>query len=139
MEEQTIETPEGRVKRYTRAADDAASSEAPAPTSALVPAIELPSWLRSAVATEVAADHRLRPSDTGSPPPRGVGRGEQLEARARAMRRGTYVHRLLQSLPDVAAPRRREAAEKFLARNAGDWTEMDREALTGSVLAVIAA
>jgi ATP-dependent helicase/nuclease subunit A len=138
LEEQTVETPEGRVKRYARAPDDAAPSEAFAPSSRTSPAVALPSWLRDSVAAEPATDHRLRPSDGAGTATHSVGRGDQLEQRARAMQRGTLVHRLLQSLPDVAAPRRREAALNFLARNAGQWSEADREALTGKVLAVIA-
>ena len=138
LEEQTIETPEGRVKRYARALGDAAPLEAAAASSGASPAIALPSWLRVAVATESASEHRLRPSDGVGAPARGVGRGDQSEQRARAIQRGTLVHRLLQSLPDVAAPRRREATLNFLARNAGHWSEADREALTGKVLAVIA-
>jgi ATP-dependent helicase/nuclease subunit A len=47
------------------------------------------------------------------------------------------VHRLLQSLPDLARERRRDAALKYLARNADDWTEEERAALAGSVTAVI--
>jgi ATP-dependent helicase/nuclease subunit A len=137
LQEETIETPEGQVKRYTRAPDAAAPSEAAAPPSGSRVPIPLPSWLRESVATEPAADHRLRPSDGAGAPARGVGRADQSEQRARAMQRGTFVHRLLQSLPEVAAPRRREAAEKFLARNAPNWSEADREALTGTVLAVI--
>jgi ATP-dependent helicase/nuclease subunit A len=137
LEEQAIEMPEGRVKRYARALGDTAPSEAAAPSTGSSPSIALPSWLRVSVATEPAADHRLRPSDGGGPTARGVGRSDQLEQRARAIQRGTLVHRLLQSLPDVAAPRRREAALKFLARNADAWTESEREALTGKVLAVI--
>jgi len=139
LEEQTVEAPEGRVKRYARATADAAPSEAAAPSSGASPSIALPSWLRDSLATESATDHRLRPSDGVGAPARGVGRGDQPEQRARAIQRGTLVHRLLQSLPDVAAPRRREAALNFLARNAGHWSEADRELLTGKVLAVIEA
>jgi len=138
LQEETIEAPEGRVKRYARAPDDAAPSEAAAPPSGSTLPLALPSWLRTPVATEIAADYRLRPSDSGGTPARGAGRADQIEQRARAMQRGTFVHRLLQSLPEVAAPRRREAAEKFLARNAGGWSEVDREALVETVLAVIA-
>jgi ATP-dependent helicase/nuclease subunit A len=57
--------------------------------------------------------------------------------RARALLRGTLVHRLLQSLPDVATERRRDAALKYLARNADGWTDGDREALAQAVLALI--
>ena len=63
---------------------------------------------------------------------------ESLTQRARALQRGTLVHRLLQSLPDIAAPRRREAALAYLARNADGWTEEERQALAESTLALIA-
>jgi len=138
LEEETIDTPEGRVKRYARAPDTEALSEPVTPLLAAALPIELPSWLRTAAAPAPFADHRLRPSDAGGPPPRGVGRGDQPEARARAMQRGTLVHRLLQSLPDITLPRRREAALTFLARNAPDWSEVERETLTGTVLGVVA-
>jgi ATP-dependent helicase/nuclease subunit A len=53
------------------------------------------------------------------------------------LQRGTLVHRLLQSLPDLAVERRRDAALRYLARNAGDWTDGDREALAQAVLSLI--
>jgi ATP-dependent helicase/nuclease subunit A len=138
LEEEIIDTPEGRVTRYARAPDAAAASEPVMPSLAAGLPIELPSWLRTAAAPTPVADHRLRPSDAGGPPARGVGRGDQPEARARAIRRGTLVHRLLQSLPDIAPPRRRDAALSFLARNAADWSETERETLTSTVLGVVA-
>ncbi len=64
--------------------------------------------------------------------------GESVKLRARALQRGTLVHRLLQSLPDLAADRRRDAALKYLARNADGWTDGEREALAENVLALIA-
>ena len=60
-----------------------------------------------------------------------------MRERARALLRGTLVHRLLQSLPDVAAGRRHDAALKYLARNAQAWTDGDREALASGVLALL--
>ena len=54
------------------------------------------------------------------------------------MQRGTLVHRLLQSLPDVATERRRDAALRYLTRNADGWSDGDREALAEGVLALIA-
>ena len=51
---------------------------------------------------------------------------------------GTLVHRLLQSLPDLAAEQRRDAAENYLARNAGGWSDDDRRQLADQVLALIA-
>jgi ATP-dependent helicase/nuclease subunit A len=54
------------------------------------------------------------------------------------VQRGTLVHRLLQSLPDIATERRRDAAVRYLTRNADGWSEGDREALAEGVLALIA-
>jgi ATP-dependent helicase/nuclease subunit A len=54
------------------------------------------------------------------------------------LQRGTLVHRLLQSLPDVDTARRHDAAMRYLVRNAADWTEADRTALAESVLDLIA-
>ena len=64
--------------------------------------------------------------------------GESILLRARALQRGTLVHRLLQSLPDIATERRRDAALTYLARNADGWTEDERKALADGVLALIA-
>src|SRR5258708_1931754 len=68
---------------------------------------------------------------------RSVRTGETIELRARAVQRGTLVHRLLQSLPEITAERRRDAALNYLARNADGWSESDREALAVGVLALI--
>jgi ATP-dependent helicase/nuclease subunit A len=57
--------------------------------------------------------------------------------RARALLRGKLVHRLLQSLPDVPSEGRREAALRYLARNAGEWAEDERETLAAQVLSLI--
>jgi ATP-dependent helicase/nuclease subunit A len=54
------------------------------------------------------------------------------------LKRGTLLHRLLQSLPDVAHERREPAAHDFLQRNAQEWfTNAEREAMVGQVLALI--
>jgi ATP-dependent helicase/nuclease subunit A len=57
--------------------------------------------------------------------------------RARALKRGTLVHRLLQSLPDIAPVRRRDAALSYLARNADGWTDDERQSLAEGALALI--
>ena len=48
-------------------------------------------------------DHFLRPSDAAGNAPQKLRSGESVEQRTRALQRGTLVHRLLQSLPDLAA------------------------------------
>jgi ATP-dependent helicase/nuclease subunit A len=136
LQEQTIETSDGPVRRYSRIEDTTLAADAAAAASASVPA-ELPSWLRVPAPAEPSAANLLRPSDPGDDG-RSVRSGESLASRARALQRGTLVHRLLQSLPDLAAERRRGAAQNYLARNAAGWSDGDRTQLAEKVLALIA-
>jgi ATP-dependent helicase/nuclease subunit A len=55
------------------------------------------------------------------------------------MLRGSIMHRLLQSLPDVATDRRRAAAQSYLDRAANDFPTDDRAAMIDRVLAIIDA
>jgi ATP-dependent helicase/nuclease subunit A len=80
----------------------------------------------------------LRPSAPADSEGHQVRTAESLMQRARALQRGTLVHRLLQSLPDIAALRRRDAALAYLARNAGGWTAEEQQALADGTLALIA-
>jgi ATP-dependent helicase/nuclease subunit A len=135
LHEQTIETPDGPVKRYSRPEDVAPVTSAPAAAAAASP-IDLPPWLLTSAPAESRAESQLRPSDPADGS-RSFRTGESLQLRARALQRGTLVHRLLQSLPDIATERRRDAALKYLNRNADGWTDGDRESLAEGVLAVI--
>jgi ATP-dependent helicase/nuclease subunit A len=98
----------------------------------------LPNWLLTPAQPEVSAESFVRPSDPADDDSRKVRTAESLAQRARALQRGTLVHRLLQSLPDIEALRRREAALGYLARNADGWSEEERQALAESTLALIA-
>ena len=124
------------MKRYTRAeegAPPAAPAAAPTPSAPLV----LPNWLLTPAQPETSAESFVRPSDPADDDSRKVRATESLEQRARALHHGTLVHRLLQSLPDIAAERRREAALAYMARNADGWSEAERQALAESALALI--
>jgi ATP-dependent helicase/nuclease subunit A len=137
LQEQTVEAGDGPVRRYSRIEDGTipAGAAAAPPASMLA---ELPSWLRTPVPIEPSVGPLLRPSDPGDGDGRGFRSGESLATRALALQRGTLVHRLLQSLPDLAAERRRDAAQKYLARNAAGWSDGDRAQLADQVLALIA-
>jgi ATP-dependent helicase/nuclease subunit A len=135
LQEQTIEIPDGAVKRYSRPEDAAGSESAPA-IAVEGTAVELPAWLRAPLQTEVPASGLLRPSDSGGEN-RAIRSGAATADRTRAIQRGTLVHRLLQSLPDIAAERRRDAALHYLARNATGWSESDRGSLAEDVLGLI--
>jgi len=134
LQEQTIETPDGPVRRFSRPQDAVVAAGAPARTSPDGPC-ELPDWLH-ATAPSAPSISPLRPSDSAGER-QSAGSGEPTGSRARAMARGTLVHRLLQSLPDVPAGRRRDAARSFLARNAAAWSEAECEALAARALVLI--
>jgi ATP-dependent helicase/nuclease subunit A len=135
LQEQTIETSDGPIKRYSQPEDTKPAAGAPAARTTSTP-IELPAWLRTAVSLDAPSGGPLRPSDNGGAGHR-VMSGEAIASRARAIQRGTLVHRLLQSLPDLAAERRRSAALTYLTRNAADWSEAERASLADSVLGLI--
>jgi len=133
---QEIETPDGAIKRYSRPEDVTAGTTAAVAPATIAPTA-LPAWLRTSAPAEFPADDLLRPSGPAEEENHRARTGESIQLRARALQRGTLVHRLLQSLPDVATERRRDAALKYLARNADGWTDGDREALAEAVLALI--
>jgi ATP-dependent helicase/nuclease subunit A len=132
---QGIETTDGVVKRYARP-DDAAPA-AVASATATAATIELPPWLHQAAASQTSDDAFVRPSQPAESEGRGFRGGESMRTRAQALRRGTLVHRMLQSLPDVPRERRRDAAQRYLVRNASDWSDGERDAIVGRVMALI--
>jgi ATP-dependent helicase/nuclease subunit A len=135
---QEFDTPrDGVVKRYARPEDASDAIGAAALPATSTPAA-LPAWLLTPAPPEAAADILLRPSDPAEDESHRVRTGEAQEARTRALQRGTLVHRLLQSLPDVAADRRHAAALTYLARNAGGWTDDACGALAERLMALIA-
>jgi ATP-dependent helicase/nuclease subunit A len=133
---QEIPAGDGVVKSYRRA-DDATPEADIALDAATSTHPSLPEWLRTPAAPAQIIDFRLRPSDPGADEGKIFRRGESPVLRARALQRGTLVHRLLQSLPDLSPDRRRDAALKYLARNAEGWSDGDRETLAERVLALI--
>ncbi|EGP09328.1 ATP-dependent nuclease subunit A [Bradyrhizobiaceae bacterium SG-6C] len=139
LQRETIETPNGPIRRFSRSED----IEQPPPAAVEKPAAAapvFPGWLRTPAPKEGPADILLRPSD--SSPGEGEGHrvvtDETRAARKRALKRGTLIHRLLQSLPDVAGERREKAALDFLRRNAQPlFSEEECIALTRQVIALI--
>jgi ATP-dependent helicase/nuclease subunit A len=133
---QEIETSHGVVKRYARTEDAAPATGATAEAAGA--SIMLPAWLQTAAPSEISAGSPLRPSDPTEDDGHPVRTGESILLRARALKRGTLVHRLLQSLPDIAPERRRDAARAYLARNADGWTKDEQQSLADGALALIA-
>jgi len=140
LAEEIIETDDGAIRRYTRPEDG--THTVGIISAAAGASFALPAWLRTPLPPQSASSDLLRPSDASGDKASGdkarrAKSSEAIEQRSRALQRGTLVHRLLQSLPDVAAERRRDAALNFLSRNAADWTAGEHEALAANVLALI--
>jgi ATP-dependent helicase/nuclease subunit A len=135
LQEEVIETGDGLIRRYARPEEVMqAGAVAEAVTSA---PCELPPWLLTPLPLQATGPDLLRPSDAGAMPSRRLKAADGPVQRTRALQRGTLVHRLLQSLPDVPAARRRDATLNFLRRNAGDWTDDERETLATKLLELI--
>ena len=123
----------GRVEHGTPPVAMPAQAAAPAPGPAVQ--AEVPAWLETPVEPEPRPPRPLAPSslgeDTAPDPPWPPGAG------AEAARRGTLIHRLLERLPDVPVPDRGAAARRWLARNAADLAETERDEMVEAALAVL--
>ena len=137
LAKQELKTGFGTVTRFTRKGD--IEPTAPAALQYREPQLDLsPAWLRTPAPFKEHADILLRPSDPADDDVQSTVTAESLAVRAKALQRGTLVHRLLQSLPDVAAARRSETAKTFLVRNAKHWSEGERDVVAKQVTTIIA-
>jgi ATP-dependent helicase/nuclease subunit A len=139
LAKQELDTALGKVMRFVRT-DDPAAIRTVEVAGAAVPArdeVPLPDWLRRPASPEQKPYETIRPSES-----RGFAAktwsAALAEARRRALHRGTLVHRLLQALPDIAPERRADIAQEFVARNAEEWTAVERTTLVERTLALIA-
>ncbi len=128
--------PDGEVELEWRA--DAGPPPSPAAVAVASEKMELPAWAKRDAPPPPPAVLRLAPSSAlpDEPPLRVPPRRDG--AASLALERGRLVHRLLQSLPDMPPERRTEAAARYLAAAAPDWSAVDRAALAAEVLAVLA-
>ena len=55
----------------------------------------------------------------------------------RALQKGRFIHRMLQTLPEMAPEDRADAARRYAERAARFWPQAEREALIGSVMALL--
>jgi ATP-dependent helicase/nuclease subunit A len=120
----------GRAQIWRYRKVTAAATGAPAgPTSAAAapPASSpWPAWLRRNAPAEAERPVAITPSegDDTMPSERALGSGE---GRAVAIARGLVIHRLMQSLPDIAPERRAEAARHFVARAGHAFTAAEQD------------
>jgi ATP-dependent helicase/nuclease subunit A len=115
------------VRRYRKFVPETGA----VPTPDVARGDPLPDWLTNPVTAEAARAQPLRPSSAfdGDVP----ARSGQAADRRRAMARGTHVHRLMQSMPDVPPPHRAEAARRYLARQR-DLDDTERSEIAAHAL-----
>jgi ATP-dependent helicase/nuclease subunit A len=131
---------EEKVLRYRKSAAGAVTAERVAPIAAAAQAErrQLPLWLRQPAPAESPQPAPLSPSSAFDEE---IGRmahdGASAALRQKALDRGRIVHRLMQSLPDIPSERRKDAAERYLASAATDFSSSERTAIAAQVLAIL--
>jgi ATP-dependent helicase/nuclease subunit A len=94
----------------------------------------LPLWARTKAPDEPKPSEPLTPSAPSEPPPT---RSPLIADGASPFRRGRLIHRLLQSLPDLASDQRSATATRFLSSPVHDLSAADIEAIVAETLAVL--
>jgi ATP-dependent helicase/nuclease subunit A len=96
----------------------------------------LPSWASAPAPSEPIPPRPLVPSRLGGDEP---GPLSPLDGDGgAALRRGVLIHRLLQSLPEVAPERRADAASRYLAQPVHGLGADDRASIAAETLAIFA-
>lgn len=104
--------------------------------------VQKPGWLTRPAPPAPSAPRRVTPStalgeEHAVPSPlRGLAARADA-AGSPALQRGRLIHRLLESLPEIAPDRRAETGRGYLAAIVRDWTAAAREALLGEALAIL--
>ena len=94
----------------------------------------LPNWLTTNATSESSALRTITPSSTTDDD---AARPFTTAGNAKALLRGTLVHRLMQSLPDIPAERRAKAAKDYLARTGARLNAEERAQLAEQVMLVL--
>jgi ATP-dependent helicase/nuclease subunit A len=130
------ETDDGeKVLRFRpTAAESAEVAPAAAPVRTAEP--ELPSWLRQAAPVQALRPAPLAPSSAFDEEIARTVPGTAGD-RQKALLRGQLVHRLMQSLPDIAPAARKPALEHYLGNAARDISPDERAEIARHVLAIL--
>ncbi len=128
---------DAKVWRYQKVPQPAEVG-APARPSEPAPIAAVPAWLKAEATPEPLRPVALSPSaayDEGAAP---IRRKQQRQDARQALAKGSLIHRLMQSLPDVAPERREDVARRFLSRSAARFDQDARDGFLAQVLAILA-
>ncbi|MES1156055.1 MAG: PD-(D/E)XK nuclease family protein, partial [Pseudorhodoplanes sp.] len=95
-----------------------------------------PSWLTQSVPSESTRVSAITPSGALEDDARFAASPSSFD-RESALLRGTLVHRLMQSLPDIAPEFRDEAARRYLARAGKNLSDKDRGDIAAQVFVIL--
>jgi ATP-dependent helicase/nuclease subunit A len=140
LEELLVEADVGgeKVLRFCKPATDSVASTASAQAPEKITRREFPTWLRQQATAEAPLPVPLSPSSAFDEEILQVAPSAGSAAdRQKALARGRLVHRLMQSLPDIAAERRKDAAARYLANAAADFVESEQAAMAKQALAIL--
>ncbi len=136
------ETEDGdKVLRYRKTLPGAVAQRAPAAAGSEKSELHAPPpWLRQPASPEAERAAPLSPSAAFDDEiDRGALAAASALARQKALQRGRIVHRLMQSLPDIAPARRKDVVERYLAGAAADFAPAERAEIAQQVLAILDA
>jgi ATP-dependent helicase/nuclease subunit A len=128
---------DARTWRYC-VVPDACAASADRHPGAAVPAHDEPAWLTTPFARETAPTVTLTPSsahDETAAPRKQPSGGQD---RRRAIERGILVHRLMQSLPEIAGSERAAAARRYIDRAGAAFAGEERDRVVEGVLGLLA-
>jgi ATP-dependent helicase/nuclease subunit A len=100
----------------------------------------LPRWLRELAPAEPPRALVLSPSSAFDDDETGGAFEPSLSSaadRQKALERGSLVHRLMQSLPDIPAEHRKQAAASFLEKRAKNFSADEQTKISDSILAIL--
>ena len=103
-------------------------------TAAAAPALPVPDWIARPPADEPDPPKPLAPSKPDDSPPAASPLGPDDGAR---FKRGLIVHKLLESLPDLAPEDREQAARRYLARPGHDLDDAQQAEILRETLALL--
>jgi ATP-dependent helicase/nuclease subunit A len=128
------------VWRYRKSASKEAAQPSREMPEAKSERPALPGWLREVVSAEPPRPIVVSPSSAFDDDDLGGTFEPTASAaadRQKALDRGSIVHRLMQSLPDIPAERRRHAAASFLEKRAKNFSADEQAKTVQDILAIV--
>jgi len=123
----------GEVLRYRKGPPPEQQKQKIATSGAIKPT-SLPNWLTTNATSESSAPRSITPSSVEDDDD---ARPFTAAGNAKALLRGSLMHQLLQSLPDIPAGKRLKAAEDYLARAGKELDQEQRKKIAEEVLLLL--